>query len=193
MSNNSDIDSDEWFTVEQLASLNIPGYPRSSRRIHDRAQAEGWKVRKIPSAGRTGERSEYAPPPEVMELIEARQSGKLDEIEEASSGLSRTLRRTEKKNGLRYINVTLLARCLEAVDEMAGVKKLKPLSTERRLAIALDAYRELTQRTLPDPLDLVAFSRLGKEEFAAAATFALWASDDEDDKPGGAAWIISSL
>ncbi len=71
--NNSDVNSDVWFTVEQLANLKLPGYPRSGRRWHDRAKLEGWNSRDVASQGRTGKRTEYAPPPEIMALIEARQ------------------------------------------------------------------------------------------------------------------------
>lgn len=75
--NNSDVNSDVWFTVEQLARLALPGYPRSARRWHDRAKSEGWKSRDVASQGRTGKRTEYAPPPEILALIKIRQHGEL--------------------------------------------------------------------------------------------------------------------
>lgn len=77
--NNTDVYSDvkKWFTAEELAMLNLPGYPRTSRRWHDRAVKDGWLERQVPSQGRTGFRREYTPPPEVQALIEARQRGEL--------------------------------------------------------------------------------------------------------------------
>lgn len=75
--NDSDVYSDvkKWFTAEELAVLNLPGYPRTSRRWHDRAVKDGWLERQVPSQGRTGFRREYTPPPEVQALIDARQRG----------------------------------------------------------------------------------------------------------------------
>jgi phage repressor protein C with HTH and peptisase S24 domain len=73
--NNSDVNSDVWFSADDLAALMLPGYPRSGRRFHDRAKAEGWRSREVPSSGRTGMRVEYCPPREVMALIEARRHG----------------------------------------------------------------------------------------------------------------------
>ena len=72
---NSDFNSDVWFTVTQLAEMGLPGYPRTARRWHDRAKADGWRSREVASQGRTGYRTEYTPPPAVMALIEARQRG----------------------------------------------------------------------------------------------------------------------
>lgn len=66
-------DSGLWLTAEDIATLAIPGYPRSSRRIHDRAEVEGWRSRQVPSQGRTGSRREYQPPPAVLKLIRERQ------------------------------------------------------------------------------------------------------------------------
>lgn len=76
---NSDFNSDVWFTVTQLAEMGLPGYPRTARRWHDRAKADGWRSREVASQGRTGYRTEYTPPPAVMALIEARQRGDLPE------------------------------------------------------------------------------------------------------------------
>jgi hypothetical protein len=70
--NNSDVAKEQWFTVNELAELALPGYPRSARRWHDRAKSSGWKSRQVPSQGRKGMRTEYAPPSEIMTLIEAR-------------------------------------------------------------------------------------------------------------------------
>lgn len=75
VSDNSDVNSDVWFTVEQLAEMGLRGYPRTGRNWHNRAKAEGWKSREVGSAGRKGMRTEYTPPPEVMALIEALQRG----------------------------------------------------------------------------------------------------------------------
>ena len=67
-----DVDSDvsEWLTAEKIVALAIPGYPRSVRRIHDRAATEGWELRTVPSQGRTGHRREYKIPLEVLKLIQ---------------------------------------------------------------------------------------------------------------------------
>lgn len=72
MVQNSDVNSDVWFSADELAEFALPGYPRSGRRVHDRAKAEGWKSREVPSQGRKGFKVEYAPPPEVMALIAVR-------------------------------------------------------------------------------------------------------------------------
>lgn len=74
---NSDDDSDVWFTVEQLAEMELPGYPRTGRNWHNRAKAEAWKSREVASSGRTGYRTEYSPTPQVMALIKAHQRGEL--------------------------------------------------------------------------------------------------------------------
>lgn len=80
-SNNSDSNSDGskdgWFSVEDLAEMHLPGYPRSGRRMHDRAKVEGWKSRQVPSPGRTGNKTEYSPPSPVMELISMHQRKEL--------------------------------------------------------------------------------------------------------------------
>lgn len=72
---NSDINTDActWFTAQEIADLDIPGYPRSARRIHDRAVNERWDTREVKSAGRTGSRREYRPPAGVLEKIWKRQ------------------------------------------------------------------------------------------------------------------------
>lgn len=76
LGNNSDVNSDavseRWYSADDLAEMNLPGYPRSGRRIHDRAKVEGWKFRTIPSSGRVGMKMEYSPPPNVLALITAR-------------------------------------------------------------------------------------------------------------------------
>jgi len=66
-----DVSSDEkWWAVEELAKLDLPGYPRSVRRFHDRAIKEGWESRTVPSRGRLGARREYRPPPDVAKYIQ---------------------------------------------------------------------------------------------------------------------------
>lgn len=70
-----------WLTAEQIVALAIRGYPRSVRRIHDRAATEGWALRTVPSQGRTGHRREYKLPLAVQMLIEAVQR---DEIASAA-------------------------------------------------------------------------------------------------------------
>lgn len=73
----SDGGGDVWFSVEDLAEMCLPGYPRSGRRMHDRAKAEGWRSRQVASSGRTGAKTEYSPPPSVLALIQARERGEL--------------------------------------------------------------------------------------------------------------------
>lgn len=82
---NSDVPAEPWFTVEQLAEMKLPGYPRSARRWHDRATAERWTSRQVPSSGRTGNRTEYSPPTEIMALIEAIERSKVEAAGEAHS------------------------------------------------------------------------------------------------------------
>lgn len=74
MAENSDVNSDVWFSADELAEFALPGYPRSGRRIHDRAKAEGWKSREVPSQGRKGFKVEYSPPADVLHLIKTRRS-----------------------------------------------------------------------------------------------------------------------
>lgn len=71
MDSKSDAPGRKWFTVDELAAMELPGFPRSGRRWHDRAKADGWPSRQVPSQGRTGARTEYSPPASVAALIDA--------------------------------------------------------------------------------------------------------------------------
>lgn len=67
MDANSDVDG--WLSADQIVALSPPGYPRSARRIHDRALAESWETRLIPSQGRTGNKRVYRLPSAVVDLV----------------------------------------------------------------------------------------------------------------------------
>lgn len=62
-------DTSEWLSADQIVALSIPGYPRSVRRIHDRAETDGWETRQIPSQGRTGYKRVYRLPDSVVALV----------------------------------------------------------------------------------------------------------------------------
>lgn len=77
MNKDANSDAPRWWTAEELAKLALHKYPRSARRIHDRAVSEDWESRLVPSQGRTGQRREYRPPASVLRLIEEQQSAGL--------------------------------------------------------------------------------------------------------------------
>lgn len=172
--------------------MNLPRMPRTAKGWYALVAREDWDVLLVSAQGGRagGKRREYVPPPEIRTLIDRYQnpdSGRTD--------LSKSLRNTENKISICYVNVTLLARCLDAVDKILSRKSLKISSTTRRLDFAINAYSNLTSNTAIDPLDMMEFHKLQEDEFEAAATLALWDRHGneafEDDNEGD--FIISSF
>lgn len=68
--------SDAWFSATELANMQLPGMPRSDRRMRDVVEREQWPFRDVPSkGGKRGLKREYCPPPGVMALIREAQQG----------------------------------------------------------------------------------------------------------------------
>lgn len=78
---NSEVTS-QFYTVQQLTSMHLPGYPTSARAWYSRVEKEGWEYREVVGRGPGGIRREYQPPPEVMALIKRRLNGELPPAEE---------------------------------------------------------------------------------------------------------------
>lgn len=139
MQNNSDVNSDVWFSADELAELQLPGYPRSGRRFHDRAKAEGWKSREVPSQGRTGMRVEYSPPLEVMVLIKARRSGELPARQERAPY---NVNPIDTGGGVKAATITPDKEWLVRVAMFAAnADWLKEVDQERKVRIILEAFR----------------------------------------------------
>lgn len=67
----------QFYTVQQLTSMRLPGYPTSARAWYSRVEKEGWEYREVVGRGPGGIRREYQPPAPVLELIRDRQAGEL--------------------------------------------------------------------------------------------------------------------
>lgn len=65
------------FTTKQLADLALPGCPKTSQGWDKRVKNEGWGFAVIRGRGRSGERREYIPPPDIATLIDKHQRGEL--------------------------------------------------------------------------------------------------------------------
>lgn len=75
--------SDAWFSATQLAEMELPGMPRSDRRMRDVVVREGWPFREVPSqGGKRGIKREFQPPPYVLALIKGREVGAFTPEEE---------------------------------------------------------------------------------------------------------------
>ncbi|MDP2805351.1 MAG: hypothetical protein Q8O24_05360 [Gallionellaceae bacterium] len=139
--NNSDVNSDVWFTVEQLAEMGLPGYPRTGRNWHNRAKAEAWKSREVASQGRTGYRTEYTPPPEVTVLIEARQRGELPPAATVRQPVApRVAPPTAHQSEL---DPASLRMALIITDDAAAAQ---PMTIEQRADMALSVYIRLSKK-----------------------------------------------
>lgn len=77
----ANLDVHGWLTADQIATLRIPGVPKSGKRVHDHAERNGWEKQEVDSAGRSGRRREYRLPQEVVALIEKRLQGDLPPAE----------------------------------------------------------------------------------------------------------------
>lgn len=59
----------EAFSASDLAKVRLPGLPGTARALLDLMKSQGWPFVELRSAGRGGFKREYAPPPELLELI----------------------------------------------------------------------------------------------------------------------------
>lgn len=65
------------YSCDDLASMNLPGYPVSRQGWDMLVKRQEWPYREVRSKGRGGLRREYQPPPHVMALIEQRRKGEI--------------------------------------------------------------------------------------------------------------------
>lgn len=62
-----------YYSAHDLFKMQLPGLPRSSKGIRERAQSKRWPSRTVDGLGGPGgKRIEYQPPPDVQRLIDAR-------------------------------------------------------------------------------------------------------------------------
>jgi len=67
-------DNSKFFSVADLLSLNLPGYPDTRQGWNERVKREGWEFREVKGLGGPGGiRKEYKPPADVLVLIYAHQ------------------------------------------------------------------------------------------------------------------------
>lgn len=62
------------YSCAELATLKLPGYPTSERRIRDLVEREGWSHIVKPSRGCGGVAKRYSPPERIAKLIASRQA-----------------------------------------------------------------------------------------------------------------------
>lgn len=59
-----------YISAEELAELGVSGIPRSRQGVRDRARRDKWEERQVPGKGGPGgQRTEYAPPDELLPLV----------------------------------------------------------------------------------------------------------------------------
>lgn len=106
-------------------------------------------MREVPSAGRTGSRREYAPPPEILALIEARQRGE-EPVALPRKGRKRStdtvgIAEAEERAAALATRVEASMRVAEAAVRITLAAErtqwLRRLNEETRARVALGAYR----------------------------------------------------
>lgn len=66
------------YSISELLEMNLEKFPKTNRAILYKVEREKWSFIEAPcQGGKNGKRREYAPPPEVLKLIQAK---KLNEV-----------------------------------------------------------------------------------------------------------------
>ena len=83
------------YSISELFKMSLEILPKSERGIQKRIQKESWSFIEVAGkGGKGGKRREYAPPPEVLKLIQAK---KLNEVLGGLSDLPAPLSSSEEK------------------------------------------------------------------------------------------------
>lgn len=84
------------YSISELFKMSLEILPKSERGIQKRIQKESWSFIEVAGkGGKGGKRREYAPPPEVLKLIQAK---KLNEVLGGLSDLPAPLSSSEEKS-----------------------------------------------------------------------------------------------
>lgn len=168
------LDVTYWLSADQIASLAMPGYPTSGRRVHDRATKEGWESRLVHSAGKTGSKREYKIPERLLPLIEQHQRGELPPPPEkpvpvrqaqlqAGPVHYRVSEGSPQPEGQAGIDTALLRLCLGALAYIYGESFAREPAA-LQLDYAADFYNQLARLAAAHPgglkSGLAAFTRL---------------------------------
>ena len=66
------------YSISELLEMNLEKFPKTNRAILYKVEREKWSfIEASCQGGKNGKRREYAPPPEVLKLIQAK---KLNEV-----------------------------------------------------------------------------------------------------------------
>lgn len=85
------------YSISELLEMNLEKFPKTNRAILYKVEREKWSfIEASCQGGKNGKRREYAPPPEVLKLIQAK---KLNEVLGGLSDLPAPLSSSEEKGG----------------------------------------------------------------------------------------------
>lgn len=85
------------YSISELLKMNLEKFPKTNRAILYKVEREKWSFIEVScQGGKNGKRREYAPPPEVLKLIQAK---KLNEVLGGLSDLPAPLSSSEEKGG----------------------------------------------------------------------------------------------
>lgn len=85
------------YSISELLEMNLEKFPKTNRAILYKVEREKWSfIEASCQGGKNGKRREYAPPPEVLKLIQAK---KLNEVLGGLSDLPAPLSSYEEKGG----------------------------------------------------------------------------------------------
>ena len=84
------------YSISELLKMNLEKFPKTNRAILYKVEREKWSfIEASCQGGKNGKRREYAPPPEVLKLIQAK---KLNEVLGGLSDLPAPLSSSEEKS-----------------------------------------------------------------------------------------------
>ena len=84
------------YSISELLEMNLEKFPKTNRAILYKVEREKWSfIEASCQGGKNGKRREYAPPPEVLKLIQAK---KLNEVLGGLSDLPAPLSSSEEKS-----------------------------------------------------------------------------------------------
>ena len=84
------------YSISELLEMNLEKFPKTNRAILYKVEREKWSFIEVScQGGKNGKRREYAPPPEVLKLIQAK---KLNEVLGGLSDLPAPLSSSEEKS-----------------------------------------------------------------------------------------------
>lgn len=137
------------YTVRDLAELRLSGYPDTERAWLDRAKNGGWRFIEIKGRGRGGIKRVYAPPPEIMALIEAQERGEPPPLAPARHPVPQRVAAPDPGKAVEapLLNMDNLRMALALSKESALASGLD-LSPDAKIELALDFYNSLFSQRL---------------------------------------------